>query len=85
MGLSIWHLLMVLLIVALLFGTRKLRNIGGDLGSAIKSFKTAMGSAEDDRTQESEKRLGSNSQSGGRVFDAETQDKDTKLRNKDRA
>ena len=39
---SIGELLIILLIVALLFGTRKLRNIGGDLGSAIKSFRDAM-------------------------------------------
>lgn len=42
MGISIGQLLIILLIVALLFGTKKLRNIGSDLGSAIKSFRTAM-------------------------------------------
>jgi len=42
MGFSIWELLIVLLIVVLLFGTRKLRNMGGDLGSAIRSFRQAM-------------------------------------------
>lgn len=41
-GLSIWHWLIVLLIVALLFGTKKLRNIGSDLGSAVKGFKDGM-------------------------------------------
>jgi sec-independent protein translocase protein TatA len=41
-GISIWQLLIVLVIVLLLFGTKKLRNIGGDLGSAIKNFKGAM-------------------------------------------
>lgn len=41
-GISIWQLLIVLAIVVLLFGTKKLRNIGGDLGSAVKSFKGAM-------------------------------------------
>ena len=40
-GLSIWHWLIVLLIVALVFGTKKLRNIGNDLGSAVKGFRTA--------------------------------------------
>ncbi len=39
---SIWHWLIVLLIVALLFGTKKLRNIGGDVGGAVKSFKEAV-------------------------------------------
>jgi len=42
MGISIWQLLIVLGIVILLFGTKKLRNMGGDLGSAIKSFKKAV-------------------------------------------
>ncbi|OGT66269.1 MAG: preprotein translocase subunit TatA [Gammaproteobacteria bacterium RIFCSPLOWO2_01_FULL_47_190] len=50
MGISIWQLLIILIIVALLFGTKKLRNIGGDLGSAIKSFRKAASEAEDDTT-----------------------------------
>jgi sec-independent protein translocase protein TatA len=41
-GLSIWHWLIVLIIVVVIFGTRKLRNAGGDLGAAVKNFKTAM-------------------------------------------
>lgn len=39
---SIWHWLVVLVIVALVFGTKKLRNIGEDMGSAIKSFRKGM-------------------------------------------
>ena len=39
---SIWHWLVVLVVVALIFGTKKLRNIGEDLGSAIKSFRKGM-------------------------------------------
>lgn len=39
---SIWQLLIVLLIVVMIFGTKKLKNIGGDLGGAIKSFKEGM-------------------------------------------
>jgi sec-independent protein translocase protein TatA len=42
MGISIWQLLIVLVIVLLLFGAKRLRNVGGDLGSAIKGFKSAM-------------------------------------------
>jgi len=45
-SLSIWHWLIVLLIVALVFGTKKLRNIGGDLGGAVKGFKEGMKDAE---------------------------------------
>ncbi len=39
---SIWHLLIVLVIVILLFGTKRLKSIGGDLGNAIKGFKQAV-------------------------------------------
>ena len=42
MGVSIPQLLIILLITALLFGTKKLKNIGSDLGSALKGFKKAM-------------------------------------------
>jgi sec-independent protein translocase protein TatA len=41
-SLSIWHWLIVLLIVALVFGTKKLRNMGSDLGGAVKGFKEGM-------------------------------------------
>ena len=39
---SIWHWLIVLVIVLVIFGTKKLRNVGGDLGGAVKSFKEAV-------------------------------------------
>jgi sec-independent protein translocase protein TatA len=41
-GISIWQLLIIALIVILLFGTKKLRSLGGDLGGAVKGFKNAM-------------------------------------------
>ncbi|TVZ40140.1 sec-independent protein translocase protein TatA [Alteromonadaceae bacterium 2753L.S.0a.02] len=41
-GISIWQLLIILVIVLLLFGTKRLRGLGGDLGGAIKGFKKAM-------------------------------------------
>ena len=41
-GISIWQLLIVLVIVLLLFGTKKLRNMGGDLGGAIKGFRSSI-------------------------------------------
>ena len=41
-GISIWSLLLIFVIVLLLFGTKKLRNIGGDLGEAIKNFKKSV-------------------------------------------
>jgi sec-independent protein translocase protein TatA len=42
-GIGIWQLVIIAVIVVLLFGTKKLRNLGGDLGSAIKGFKSAIG------------------------------------------
>jgi sec-independent protein translocase protein TatA len=50
---SIWHWLVVLAIVVVIFGTKKLRNIGGDLGGAIKSFKESM-KGEDDSAKKEE-------------------------------
>jgi sec-independent protein translocase protein TatA len=41
-GISIWSLLLILAIVILLFGTKKLRNVGADLGGAIRSFKKSV-------------------------------------------
>jgi sec-independent protein translocase protein TatA len=45
---SIWHWLIVLLVVVVIFGTKKLRNIGSDLGGAVKGFKEGMKGANDD-------------------------------------
>ena len=44
---SIWHWLIVLVIVLLVFGTKKLRNMGGDLGGAVKGFKDGMKGGEE--------------------------------------
>ena len=41
-SLSIWHWLIVLVIVVMVFGTKKLKNVGSDLGSAVKGFKDGM-------------------------------------------
>lgn len=41
-GFSIWHWVVVLVVVVLVFGTKKLRNVGGDLGAAIKNFRKGM-------------------------------------------
>ena len=51
-GFSIWHWLVVLAIVILVFGTSKLRNIGGDLGSAINNFKRSMRDGENAAAEE---------------------------------
>jgi sec-independent protein translocase protein TatA len=49
---SIWHWLIVLVIVALVFGTKKIRNMGEDLGGAVKGFKKGMRDAADDKKPE---------------------------------
>ena len=52
-GISIWQLLIILAIIVLLFGTKKLRNIGSDLGNAVRGFKKAVNSDnESDNPQE---------------------------------
>lgn len=47
MGISIWQLVIILLIVLLLFGAKRLRNVGSDLGSAVKGFKKAVSDEEE--------------------------------------
>jgi len=53
---SIWHWLIVLLVVVLVFGTKKLRNLGTDLGSAVKGFKDGM-KPEDDKSAQAKVEL----------------------------
>lgn len=61
---SIWHWLIVLLVVVLVFGTKKLRNIGQDLGGAVKGFKEGMKGEEADKPEQ-----------GGRVIDVDQDNK----------
>ena len=63
-GISIWQLLIILVIVVLLFGTKKLRNIGTDLGGAIKTFKKSMKEDEDGEQKQIEENV-SDSVEGG--------------------
>ncbi len=51
-GISIWQLLIVLVIVLLVFGTKRLKNIGSDMGNAIKGFKGAMSDAGQEKKEE---------------------------------
>ena len=69
-SMSIWHWLIVLVVVVLIFGTKKLRNIGQDLGGAVKGFKEGMGSAnaEADATKACDAPA---QQLSGRTIDAE--------------
>jgi sec-independent protein translocase protein TatA len=57
-GISIWQLAIVLLIVVLIFGTKRLKSIGSDLGGALKGFKKSMGNDDDDKSDgEAQQRL----------------------------
>ncbi|MFZ5604935.1 MAG: Sec-independent protein translocase subunit TatA [Pseudomonadota bacterium] len=67
MGLSFWHLVVVLVIVMLLFGTKRLGNIGSDLGNAIKGFKKAMN--EDDEKAKTEQPQAKVEQKADNVID----------------
>jgi len=72
-SLSIWHWLIVLVIVMLIFGTKRLRNIGGDLGGAIKDFKEGMREGGADNNAAPTANLPPAQPSSGRTIDAEAQ------------
>jgi sec-independent protein translocase protein TatA len=72
MGISIWQLLIILVIVIVLFGTKRLGTIGSDLGKAIKGFKNAMHEGEEE--VEGDKKL--DSKESGRVIDGEVTRRD---------
>ena len=72
MGISIWQLLIILVIVVVLFGTKRLGTIGSDLGKAIKGFKNAMHEGEEDG--QDDKKL--ESKESGRVIDGEVTGRD---------
>jgi sec-independent protein translocase protein TatA len=67
---SIWHWLVVLLIVLLVFGTKKLRNIGADLGGAVRGFKDGMKDSGADKDGGA-----AQSQLSGRTIEGEIKDK----------
>lgn len=70
-GISIWQLLIVLAIVLVLFGGKRLKSLGGDLGSAIKGFKSSMKEGEQGDTP-----TGRVNQQGGRTLDGEVTSKE---------
>lgn len=67
-SLSIWHWLIVLVVIVLVFGTKKLRNVGSDLGGAVKGFKEGMRSDDESAKQLKE---------GGQTIEGEVKDKKT--------
>ena len=72
---SIWHWLIVLVIVMLVFGTKKLRNIGSDLGGAVKGFKDGMKDASADKSAD---KPGEPQQVTGQTIDVEARREQTK-------
>lgn len=78
-GIGIWQLVIVLVIVLLIFGTKKLRNLGGDVGGAIRNFKGAMKESKD-----SDKKKVEDQSDSGRVIDAESKVED-KVEDKDKS
>jgi len=86
-GISIWQLLIILVIVVLLFGTKKLRNMGGDLGGAIKSFRKSVRDGDEKDAKEGEDANAEHremeDQAEGRVIDAEVK-KETESKDKER-
>ncbi|MBP0049473.1 Sec-independent protein translocase subunit TatA [Marinobacterium sp. AK62] len=77
-GISIWQLLIVLVIIILLFGTKKLRNIGGDLGGALKSFKKAVNEDEAESKSDEQKKISSEDDAQFRDSDTTATKSDTK-------
>jgi sec-independent protein translocase protein TatA len=71
---SIWHWLIVLLVIILIFGTKKLRNLGTDLGSAVKGFKEGVKS-EEDKAAAAKAEI---SPSAGQTIDGEVRKETTK-------
>ena len=74
-GIGIWQLLIILLIVVMLFGTKKLRNLGSDLGGALRGFKTAM---KEDEKDESEEESDETENSESETIDAAAEKVETK-------
>jgi len=64
-GISIWQLLIILAIVVMIFGTKRLRNLGGDLGEAIKGFRSSV--------SDKEKSEDTQNDSEGETIDAEVE------------
>jgi sec-independent protein translocase protein TatA len=69
---SIWHWLIVLVIVMLVFGTKKLRNIGADLGGAVRGFKEGMKEGTSDKPAEA---AGSSQKMEGNIIEGEIKEK----------
>ena len=74
-SLSIWHWLIVLVVVIAVFGTKKLRNVGGDLGAAVKGFKDGMKDGSSDTPAAPQQQVSAN-----KVVDSNTVDVEAKTK-----
>ncbi len=74
-GIGIWQLLIILVIVLMLFGTKRLRGLGGDLGGAIKGFKKAVS---EEPTEKVEDKSVEDTQTTEKVIDGDTERVDKK-------
>jgi sec-independent protein translocase protein TatA len=72
---SIWHWLIVLVIIMLVFGTKKLRNVGQDLGGAVKGFKEGMKDAADDKPAAAAASVPPAQVAGGQTIEGEVREK----------
>lgn len=77
-GIGIWQLVIILVIVMMLFGTKKLRNLGSDLGGALKGFKSAMNEGDEEKKKESQEHLEQKEESDGDTFDVKAEKVDDK-------
>ncbi|WP_447527774.1 MULTISPECIES: Sec-independent protein translocase subunit TatA [unclassified Vreelandella] len=74
-GISIWQLLIVLGIIILIFGTKKLRNVGTDLGGAVKGFKSAMSEEEKEKSAERDEAAKVAHEEPGNTYDVQAEEK----------
>lgn len=72
MGISIWQLLIILAIVLLLFGAKRLRNLGSDLGASVKGFKDAMQEGKEGKEDQEEEKLENRVIEGDKVRESRT-------------
>lgn len=78
MGISIWQLLIILAIVLVIFGAKRLKNVGSDLGGAIKGFKKAVSDEDEKKAKEAEElKLEDTADKKGNVYDTEVTEKKT--------
>jgi sec-independent protein translocase protein TatA len=76
-GFSLWHWVIFLLVVVLVFGTKKLKNLGPDLGNAIKGFKDAMAEPEKEKEKEAQQ-LANEQHKDGTTVDVKAEKVDEK-------